>query len=113
MANEKRVIDWELGTKLAGNKREFAEEMLNLFVKTLASELTAMKTLKESKNYTDLLKRIHKLHGASCYCGVPRVKEAAAALETSLKHNKLADICNLFTKFETEVNYLLKEALPH
>ena len=113
MANEKRVIDWELGTKLAGNKREFAEEMLNLFVKTLSSEMAEMKKLKENKNYTELLKRTHKLHGASCYCGVPRLKDAAAALESALKHNKLADICNLFTKFETEVNQLMKEALPH
>lgn len=105
------VIDWELGLKLANNKRELAEDMLALLVKTLPDEVTHMKKLFAENNFTVLGQRVHKLHGAVCYCGVPRLRRAMAALETALKQqNKHAEVAGLFEKFEQEVQLLLIEA---
>ena len=40
-----------------------------------------------------LLQQIHKLHGACCYTGVPRLKDLAELIETQLKQGKsLADL---------------------
>ncbi len=107
--NDKLVIDWELGVRLAGNKRDVAEELLSLFVKELPHELAEIKKFRESNNHKELLKHLHKLHGAACYCGVPRLKYATAELEKTLKQNKPTEIADLFMQFEVEANNVLKK----
>lgn len=104
----KPVIDWEQGTKLANNKRDLAEEMLSLLLKNLPLEFADIKKSHEEKNFVELLQRIHKLHGAVCYVGVPRLKNAISKFESALKQNKFADVPVLFSKFEFEVNELLR-----
>lgn len=106
--NNDLTIDWELGTKLAGNKREVAEEMLNLLVKNLPTEIQQMKNALQQHNLKLLLQQIHKFHGALCYCGVPRLKTIAAELETHLKQNKTHTIHQLFTLLETEASKVLE-----
>ena len=60
------IIDWEQSKKLAGNKKELAAEMLNMLVSTLSNEAAAITHAHEEKNYQELHKRLHKLHGALC-----------------------------------------------
>ena len=87
MEKDSPIIDWELGIRLAGNKRDLAEDLLALFISKLAEELNTIKSLHQSENYPELTQRVHKLHGASCYCGIPRIKRVLAQLETELKNN--------------------------
>ena len=108
--NMKPVIDWELGIKLVNNKKDLAEEMLFLLTKSLPSELFEIKKAYANKDYPELLKNTHKLHGAVCYCGVPRLKDAIFILETSLKQKKYSEIETLFNQFEAEAHAVLKEA---
>ena len=102
------VIDWDLGLKLAGNKREIAEEMLHLLTATLADEVATIKQLQENNHYAELQQRLHKLHGAVCYCGTPRLKNSIVALESILKSNKIDKIITLLEQLEFESNLLLK-----
>ncbi len=111
MSKKNPIIDWELATQLAGNKRELAKEMLNILSKTLPNDIACIKQCENNKNYDELQKRVHKLHGALCYCGVPRLKQAAAKLETALKNSASAKIRSLFEAFEDEANQFLKEAI--
>ncbi len=101
---KKPIIDWNLSLKLANNKSDLAEEMLSLLIQTLPIEFSNIKTAYLNSNYSELLQHVHKLHGAVCYCGVPRLKEAIAAFEVSLKQNKLQSVAELFSQFEIEVN---------
>lgn len=105
---EPSIIDWKLALKLANNKRDLAEEMLTLLMKTLPDEFAAIKEAHIEKNYEELLKLVHKLHGAVCYCGVPRLKNAIYNLESILKRNKFAEVPLLFARLELEVEELLK-----
>jgi two-component system sensor histidine kinase BarA len=107
---EKPIVDWDLGLRLANNKREIAEEMLWLLMKNLPLEFMDIKNAYDAKNYPELLQRLHKLHGAVCYCGVPRLKDAIASLESSLKKNQHQDIPTLFSKFDFEVKELFKQS---
>lgn len=107
LVSEKPVIDWELGTKLANNKREIAEEMLTLLVKNLPSEFGDIKQAYENQKFADLLQFVHKLHGAVCYCGVPRLKVAIAAFESALKQNRMEDVDALFVQFERETSSVI------
>ena len=43
------MIDWELATELAGGKKEFAKELLNLFVKSLPEDLVTIQLLYQKK----------------------------------------------------------------
>ena len=106
------VIDWALGLKLAGNKREVAEEMLHLLTATLTDEVTAIKQLQENNRYAELQQRLHKLHGAVCYCGTPRLKNVIVALESVLKSNKIENLTTLLEQLEFESRLLLRACYP-
>ncbi|MBX3709617.1 MAG: Hpt domain-containing protein [Gammaproteobacteria bacterium] len=102
------VIDWEQTIKLAGNNRKFAEDMLDLFIKSLPSDVSLIKVSYEAQNYLEMLRAVHKLHGALCYCGLPRLKTMAAHLETELKNNIMDGLPSLIEQFDTEVILLLE-----
>lgn len=102
------VIDCELAIKLAGNKKDLAKELLHLFIKNLDEEFSSIKHAYSDANYPELQKLIHKLHGAVCYCGLPRLKTVLTKLETELKSNIMSSLPSLLNQLETEVTLLLK-----
>jgi len=101
------VIDWEMAMKLAGNNRHLAEDILALFIKNIPDELAAINQSFQDKNYREMCKQVHKLHGALCYCGLPRLKTLAADLEFRLKSEVLNDLPALVQLLNHEVNELL------
>lgn|SRR3990167_9988610 len=115
--NELPVINWELGTRLAGNKREIAEELLSILINNLEDEVTAIHELFNQYNNDELQKRVHRLHGAVCYCGVPRLKRVLIKLETALKTNIMGSLPLLIEELGTEARQLLElyqaHAQPH
>ncbi len=106
------VIDWEQGIKLAGNKRETAEELLRILIQTLPQELQQLTEIKNLGNYPELLKRIHKLHGGLCYCSTPRLRKAAANLESALKKNQLNELADLFNHLFNEAQLVIQARFP-
>jgi|SRR5579862_8308847 len=102
------IIDWELGSKLVGGKKEIAKEMIDILVKSLPIEIKAIKQLQSDKNHIKLIACVHKLHGAVSYCGTPRLKIVVAALETNLKNNIMVS-SSLLNQLDIEVNLLLDQ----
>jgi two-component system, NarL family, sensor histidine kinase BarA len=100
------VIDWKLGATLLGNKEDAAKEILGLFIKGLPEEIANIKKLHLDGNYTLLRSSVHKLHGAICYCGTPRLKVIIASLETELKNNIMVS-SSLFDQLYLEANLLM------
>ena len=47
--------------------------------------LMTLKALWNKKDYAELKLEIHKLHGACCYIGAPRLQSLADELESALK----------------------------
>jgi two-component system sensor histidine kinase BarA len=108
------VIDWEQAVKLAGNKKEFAEEMLTLLTKNLDHDMAAIKKTYFMQNYVEMLRLVHKLHGALCYCGLPRLKTIIAKLETALKNNIIDSLPHMIDTLDLEVKLLLEHySHPH
>lgn len=83
------VIDWELCVKLANNKTEIAGEILIFVLQQLPGDLLDIKQAYHKTDYSELLRGIHKLHGALCYTGMPQLKNIVAELETLLKMKEL------------------------
>lgn len=106
--DQRPVIDWEEGIRLAGHKKELARDILNMMVRDLPREIALIHTQYESKNYQEMTRTVHKLHGAVCYTGTPRLKTALATLETRLKTNIMDDSSSLLDQLDTEVSNLLE-----
>lgn len=107
------IIDWELGTKLAGNNRAAASDLLSFFIKNLRNDLNVIKEYYQREDLKALRNQIHKLHGAVCYCGLPRLKSTLSQLETNLKNNIMVSLPSLMDQLESEVSELLEHpSLP-
>jgi two-component system, NarL family, sensor histidine kinase BarA len=107
------TIDWEDGIRLAGHKKELARDILNMLARDLPRELTIIHEQFQAKNYQEMQKTVHKLHGAVCYTGTPRLKTVLAALETSLKTNIMDGSSPLLDQLNTEVGRLLEQISEH
>jgi two-component system, NarL family, sensor histidine kinase BarA len=102
------IIDWELGIKLAGNQRSLAEDMLDLLIKALPNDIAHIRDLADEQNYSELLQQVHKLHGAICYVGLPRLKTLLSLLESNLKNHIMSNLPRLLDQLDTEMNRLLE-----
>lgn len=101
------IIDKAEGLRLAGQNQDLANEILSLFMKDLTTEILAFNQLLAEKNYTDLQKRLHKLHGACCYSGTPRLKTCLYHIETLLKTNQRDDLAKALAQLTHEAEQLM------
>ncbi|MEP4574862.1 ATP-binding protein [Marinobacter sp.] len=71
--------------QLAAGKADLAEELFSMLVEQIHADIDQVPELWNSGNMSELLECVHKLHGATRYCGVPELRAAANQLETALK----------------------------
>ena len=101
------AIDWELGLKLAGNKPQLAKDIMSVLMETLAND---MQDIVKSKNDPNIvLQRVHKLHGAISYCGLPRLKKLLAEFEQALKNEHFSNLEAYLETLKAEVQLALNE----
>ena len=79
------VIDREEGLRLAAGKADLADDLLQMLLQGLPEDHQTITQALEQDQQTALLDRIHKLHGASRYCGVPELRAHCQEAETLLK----------------------------
>lgn len=79
------VIDPALALRRVGGREALAEEMFTMLLASLEQEAPGINAVAESGDREALLERVHKLHGATRYCGTPRLEQAAGELEDALK----------------------------
>jgi len=79
------LIDWTQALQRAAGKAELAEEMLQLLIQSLPQASRQIQQAITDNEQQLLLHALHKLHGACCYSGVPRLKNLLEGLETQLK----------------------------
>lgn len=92
-------------------KSAIFDDMLFLLMKSLPDDLSALRAAKNTNNFHELKRLIHKLRGALCYCDVPTLSHVAMELEIALKHHNLQDILHLFKKLEMEIENLLEKTI--
>lgn len=79
------VVNWTESLRLAAGKRELARDMLAMLVNSLEQERRKIRDAFEADDIEALLAHVHYLHGATRYCGVPALRDAAQVLETGIK----------------------------
>ena len=110
---QSKHIDWELAQKCAGGKVDLAIDMLNMLLDSLPESRENINNAVEQDSTPDILKHVHKLHGACCYTGVPRMKSLANMIETEIKKSDSADnvVPELYELID-EIDNLLKDCQP-
>lgn len=71
--------------QLAAGKTDLAEELFSMLLEQLSADLNQIDRFWNGRDLERLLECVHKLHGATRYCGVPELRAAANRLETALK----------------------------
>ncbi|SES25847.1 multi-sensor hybrid histidine kinase [Halopseudomonas bauzanensis] len=79
------AIDPEEGLRLAAGKADLADDLLQMLLQGLPEDHQAIRQAMDQEQQDALLDRVHKLHGASRYCGVPELRECCQEAETLLK----------------------------
>ncbi|MBE0506996.1 MAG: response regulator [Marinospirillum sp.] len=78
-------VDRELGIRLAAGRAELADELLGLLLSSLDQSREAIELALKRQDDDALIEAVHRLHGASRYCGVPDLAQITEVLETQLK----------------------------
>lgn len=112
-ANPSQIIlpslDWNLALKRANQNYEAAKELLSDFIELLPETKVIIESLWESNDYSTLKDEIHKLHGACCYTGVPRLQSLAGELESSLKLGQHLMVAEHLPSLTSELDRIQEE----
>ncbi|MFC3909192.1 two-component system sensor histidine kinase LetS [Legionella dresdenensis] len=75
------AIDWPLCVQKVSGNQALAEEFLSKFVEELHISRKDLAQLFQDGALSGLESAAHKLHGACCFCGVPRLQVQVTRLE--------------------------------
>ncbi|MBD1575153.1 two-component sensor histidine kinase BarA [Vibrio sp. S11_S32] len=80
-------IDWLMALKQAANKTDLAQEMLHMLVEFIpqVDQQIESALATPAGAEAELLAIVHKLHGSCAYCGVPKLQNVCATIETALR----------------------------
>ena len=84
------------------------KDMLTQFMAELPQVQLDIQASFQAQNWEQLQHRVHKLHGAAAYCGVPRLRTAAHAFEAELRKNT-NDYAEVYVQFMREIDLLRAE----
>ena len=79
------IVDPSVCIQLAGGKVDLAEELLSMLLDHVEHDREAIRSHHDDNEREALLERVHKLHGATRYAGVPELRARAGELEYMLK----------------------------
>jgi two-component system sensor histidine kinase BarA len=86
-SHELPVLDPDEGLRLAAGKPDLAADMLAMLLASLESDRQAIRAAREADDPSTLIEQVHRLNGASRYCGVPQLRAACQRSETLLKQD--------------------------
>jgi len=78
-------VSVEESIQLAAGKADLAEELFSMLLEQVRVDRERVPEFWSTDNMDELLECVHKLHGATRYCGVPELRAAANHLETAIK----------------------------
>ena len=99
-------VDRDLGVRLAAGRPELADELLGLLLDSLDASKAAIAAAMEQQDDEQLLEAVHRLHGASRYCGVPYLAQLTEAMETQLKSRQAALVQTSAAQLFNEIDRL-------
>lgn len=88
MSSALRAIDENLALQRAGGNEGLARDLYRMLQNELTDYQRRLPTLFADGDLDTLQEVVHKLNGSATYCGVPALKSAVDAMESSLKRGE-------------------------
>jgi two-component system sensor histidine kinase BarA len=104
---EQPSFDWSLALKRANQNEDVAKDILQLFVQQLPELVESIENANQAENYSEMQAKIHQLHGACCYTGVPAMLTLCSDMEGALKSKQIEVAKLRVSKLKRESLYLL------
>ncbi|SDJ56267.1 response regulator [Microbulbifer yueqingensis] len=86
-----RLVDIAESLELSNRDATLARDMLQMLIKGLVADEQELNRCRANNDHRGLFELVHRLHGGCCYCGVPRLREATAALQEHLRPQQSDD----------------------
>lgn len=102
-------IDWRLAVSRSNNSENLAISFMDEFVEHLKIQLSILEPLKGQESNEQLLANIHKLHGACCYTGVPKLQTYCHDLEVLLKQSPQLSHDDQTSELLMEIQHIVNE----
>jgi two-component system sensor histidine kinase BarA len=110
------IIDWQAALKQSANKEDLAQDMLQMLVDYIPEVSAIVEGALEDDHFDSeqLIHHVHKLHGSSSYCGVPRLKNVCATIEKELRSgSSIKDIEPELFELQDEMEKVVASARPY
>lgn len=102
-------VDWELALSRTAHKKGLAKEIFHSLMEALPEEREALHAALADKNFGVLRERVHRLLGACCYTGVPRLEHLLRAMDQRLRRGThLHEIEQAVQRINEEMERLLQ-----
>jgi len=102
------IYDRTLALRLSGSRADLADDMLAGLIESLPQTVKDIQSFFSEKNTEAFTQTVHRLHGLACYCGVPGLQQAVAALERESKKIDSTSVPEKISAFINEAEKLLE-----
>lgn len=102
------AVDEQLALQRAGGNTELARDLYQLLQNELPEYQSRLPSLYADGDLHSLQEAVHKLNGSATYCGVPALKVAVDALESSLKRGEKQSYAEKLAKVLNEIQRVLE-----
>ena len=109
-------IEWDQSLALVNHNEALARDMLSMFIDSLDNDAKLLEQAWANNDHGELKDIVHKIHGASRYCGLPKLSTKLKKAEFYLNrkpHAPLATLCESLLIAFTQTQAEAKEFLKH
>lgn len=106
-------LDWELAMKRANHNFEAAKEVLSEFSMQLPKLISDIEVHWKNHNLVEVQSIVHKLHGACCYTGVPKLLALCDEIEGALKCDQIHHVAERIPSLVIEAELVISETEKH
>jgi len=100
------ILDITQAIEQAGGNPDLAKELFTMLLKELPDQKYKLNQAFNDGDNQRLWEVVHKVYGATAYCGVPGLQQAARDLEKTIKAQS-ADVSDKIQKINTAIDELL------
>ncbi len=100
------IFDAVIALRHANQKVDLAEDMFIMLMDSLSNDMGHIMEAWEEEDMDTLLEKVHRIHGATRYCGVPALRSALEQFETALKASQTGQLPDMMRRLSEEVSRL-------
>ncbi len=106
-------LDWELAMKRANHNFDAAKEVLSEFSMQLPKLIDDIEVNWKKHDLAEVQAIVHKLHGACCYTGVPKLLALCDEIEGALKCDQVHHVAERIPSLVIEAELVISETEKH